>query len=480
MPALEREKWSKQFGDWFRDALINAEILDYRYPIKGCGVWMPYGFKIRRKVLQILRDLLDSTGHEEALFPLLIPETSLSKEATHVRSFEEECFWVTHGGLTPLETKYALRPTSETAIAPMLKLWIRSHADIPLKLYQIVNIFRYETEATRPILRMREVATFKEAHTSHATFEEAEAQVKEAAEIYKKFFDAIDVPYYVSRRPDWDKFAGALYSIAFDMICPDGKTLQIGTVHNLGQNFAKAYDITYETEDGTQKHIWQTCYGISGRAIAAALIAHGDDHGVVLPPKIAPTEVVVIPIPYEKKEKQIKEACRDIAAKLKAAGFTVEVDLRDDVTPGAKYYHWELCGVPIRLEIGPKEVECQEVTVVRRDTLQRKTCKSNQLVETVQSLTDKMSKDLSDKAWRWMKNHVSRVDSLKEAKRLLDQKTGIVEVLWCGRDECGHKLQEKVGGRLLGVPEDVKEKVQGNCVVCKRKAKNVVRIAVAY
>ncbi|MEA2090588.1 MAG: proline--tRNA ligase [Thermoproteota archaeon] len=480
MLGLKREKWSKQFGEWFRDTLIDAEIMDYRYPIKGCGVWMPYGFKIRRNVLQVLRNLLDSTGHEEALFPLLIPETSLSKEATHVRSFEDECFWVTHGGLTPLETKYALRPTSETAIAPMLKLWVRSHADLPLKLYQVVNIFRYETAATRPILRMREVATFKEAHTSHATFDEAEEQVKEALEIYKKFFDAMGVPYCVSRRPDWDKFAGALYSVAFDVVCPDGRSLQIGTVHNLGQNFSKAFDITYETEEGTQEHIWQTCYGISGRAIAAALIVHGDDHGVVLPPKIAPIQVVVVPIPYGGKEEQIKEACENVAEKLKAAGVRVKVDLRDDLTPGAKYYHWELRGVPIRLEIGPKEVEHQEITVVRRDTLQRETCKVYRLVETVQSLIESMDEELREKAWQWMKNHLSRVDSLEEAKRLLEQKAGIIEVFWCGNNECGHKLQEKVRGRLLGVPEDVKEKAEGNCVVCGRKAKNVVRVAVAY
>jgi prolyl-tRNA synthetase len=480
MPALKREKWSKQFGEWFREDLINAEIMDYRYPIKGCGVWMPYGFKIRKSVLQVLRNLLDSTEHQEALFPLLIPETSLNKEAAHVRSFEDECFWVTHGGLTPLETKYALRPTSETVIGPMLKLWVRSHIDLPLKLYQVVNIFRYETEATRPILRMREVATFKEAHTSHATSEDAEAQVNEALGIYKSFFDVMGVPYCVSRRPDWDRFAGALYSIAFDMICPDGRSLQIGTVHNLGQNFSRAFDITYETKEGTQEHIWQTCYGISGRAIAAMLIAHGDDHGVVLPPKIAPIEVVIVPIPYEEKGEQIEKACEEIAAELKAVGIQVKVDLRDDLTPGAKYYYWELRGIPIRLEIGPKEVENKEITVVRRDTLKREKCKLNRLVETIQSIIESMGEDLRDKAWQWMKNHIFQVNNLERAKELLDHKAGIVEVPWCGKSECGHKLQEKVGGRLLGIPEDIAGEAQGTCLICGLKAENIVRIAFAY
>jgi prolyl-tRNA synthetase len=480
MSSVKREKWSKRFGKWFRDVLITADIMDYRYPIKGCGVWLPYGFKVRRKALQVLRDLLDSTGHEETLFPLLIPETSLAKEAAHVRSFEEECFWVTHGGLEPLNVRYALRPTSETAIAPMLKLWIRSHADMPLKLYQVVNIFRYETEATRPILRMREVTTFKEAHTAHPTFKEAEAQVKEGVEIYKKFFDEMGVPYLISRRPEWDKFAGAVYTIAFEMICPDGRTLQIGSVHNLGQNFSKAFDISYETEDGKQNHIWQTCYGISGRGIASALIAHGDDHGVVLPPKIAPIQVVVVPVPYKGMEEQINTTCRDVAARLEEANLSVELDTRADLTPGSKFYHWELRGIPIRIEIGPQEVKNNEATIVRRDTLARETCRMDKVVNVVHEILNRMLKDLRDKAWQWMKKHVYRVDSLSEAKRLLGDRAGVVEVLWCSSDDCGKKLEEEVNARVLGVPEDVREKIDGKCILCGQKAVQLVRLAQAY
>ena len=480
MSLVTREKWSKEFGEWFRNVLINAGIMDYRYPIKGCGVWLPYGFKVRRNVLQILRDLLDSTGHEEALFPLMIPETSLAKESTHVRSFEGECFWVTRGGFEALKVKYALRPTSETVIAPMLKLWIRSHADLPLKLYQVVNIFRYETKATRPILRMREVTTFKEAHTAHATFEEAEAQVKEGMEVYKKFFDELGVPYCISRRPDWDKFAGALYSVALDMICPDGRSLQIGTVHNLGQNFAKAFDIVYETKEGNREHIWQTCYGISGRGIAAVLIAHGDDHGVVLPPKIAPIQVVIIPVPYKETEEQINKTCEDVASKLKKANVRVELDLRTDITPGSKFYYWELRGVPLRIEIGPRDVERNEATIVRRDTLEKQTCKMDDLVTVVQALAAQMEKDLRQKAWQWMKDHVHKVENLQEARKLLEKRAGVVEVFWCGNAECGHELEGEVNARVLGIPMDVEEKVDGKCVVCGRKAVNLVRVALAY
>jgi prolyl-tRNA synthetase len=480
MSPVRREKWSRGFGNWFRNVLINASIMDYRYPIKGCGVWLPYGFKVRRNVLQVLRDLLDSTGHEEALFPLMIPETSLAKESTHVGSFEGECFWVTRGGFEHLKVKYALRPTSETAIAPMLKLWVRSHADLPIKLYQIVNIFRYETKATRPILRMREVDTFKEAHTAHATFEEAEAQVKEGMEVYKKFFDELGVPYRISQRPEWDKFAGALYSVAFDMICPDGRSLQIGTVHNLGQNFAKAFDVTYETKEGKREYVWQTCYGISGRGIAAVLIEHGDDHGVVLPPKIAPIQVAIIPVPHKELQEQINKTCEDIASKLKEANVRVEIDFREDLTPGNKFFYWELRGVPIRIEIGPRDVEKNEMTIVRRDTLERQTCKLDELMVVIQKLVEQIMKDLRQRAWQWMKDHVHRVENLQEARRLLEKRAGIVEVLWCGKTECGHELEGEIKARVLGVPEDIEEKVDGKCVVCGQKASSVVRVALAY
>jgi prolyl-tRNA synthetase len=477
---VKRQKWNKNFGEWFRDVLINAGIMDYRYPIKGCGVWMPYGFKIRKNILQILRDLLDNAGHDETLFPLLIPETSLAQESAHVKSFEGECFWVTHGGFEPLKVRYALRPTSETVIAPMLKLWIRSHADLPLKIYQVVNIFRHETKATRPILRMREVATFKEAHTCHATSEEAEQQVQEAVVIYKRFFDSVGVPYVVSRRPDWDKFAGALYTIAFDMLCPDGRTLQVGTVHNLGQNFAKAFGITYETKDGGQEHVWTTSYGISGRGIAAVLIVHGDDNGIVLPPKTAPIQVVIVPVPYKGKEEHVNEACRTVAATLKDAGYHVELDLREELTPGNKFYYWELRGVPIRVEIGPRDLANGVVTIVRRDTMKKQTWKMGEIVTSVQKFAEEMTRDLKANAEAWMNERVYRVDSLSEAKSLLKKKAGIVEVPWCSKDECGHSLEEKVEARLLGFPEDSTEKVDGKCLICGKKAVNVVRIALAY
>ena len=225
------------FSEWFHDILEEAEIIDMRYPVKGMHVWLPQGFKIRKYTLNILRNILDE-DHEEVLFPLLIPEDELAKEAIHVKGFEDEVYWVTHGGLTKLNKKLALRPTSETAMYPMFSLWVRSHSDLPMKFYQVVNTFRYETKHTRPLIRVREITTFIEAHTVHINKEDTENQVNRAIEIYKMFFDSLGIPYVITTRPEWDKFPGADYTVAFDTLLNDGKTLQIGTVHNLGQTFA--------------------------------------------------------------------------------------------------------------------------------------------------------------------------------------------------------------------------------------------------
>ncbi len=480
MPTIKRDQWSRHFGKWFRHVLIEAGIMDYRYPVKGMAVWLPYGFKIRRNMLQTLRNLLDETGHDEVLFPLLIPEQSLAKESEHMKNFEGQVFWITRGGLTDLDVKLALRPTSETVIAPMLKLWIRSHADLPLIMYQIVNVFRYETKATRPLIRMREVDNFKEAHTVHATEAEADSQIKEAIDIYKKFFDTAGIPYKMTKRPVWDKFAGAEYSIAFDQILPDGRVLQNGTVHKLGQKFSKAFSVTYETQEGNREHVWQTCYGISGRPIVGMLAAHGDDNGAVLPPTMAPTQVVVIPIPYKGMENQINESCETLADKLRKADIRVEFDQREDVTPGAKYFYWELRGVPVRVEIGPRDLKQNQVMIVRRDTMEKQACKMDDAPKAVQDLIRTMMEDMRMKAWQWMNERVHRVSDLNEAKRLIKRKAGIVEVLWCGNSECGHKLETETEASVLGTPEDLKEKTKGNCVICGKSAEDILRIAVAY
>ncbi|MFQ6077230.1 MAG: proline--tRNA ligase, partial [Candidatus Bathyarchaeia archaeon] len=457
-----------------------AEIYDYRYPIKGCGVWRPYGFKLRSNILNLIRRHLDETGHEEALFPLLIPEDFLAKESTHIKSFEDESYWITHGGSDRLDVKLALRPTSETAITPMVKLWVRSHADLPKILYQIGSIFRYETKATRPMIRVREITTFKEAHTFHTTHEDSIRQVHTANEVYKRIFDELHIPYLVSKRPDWDKFAGALTSYAFDTVFPDGRALQIGTTHDLGQNFGRAFDFTFETVDGKRDYVWQTCYGISERLVATVVTIHGDDRGLVLPPKVAPIQVVIVPIPYKGVEAEVNEECKRVEETLIEAGLRVKLDDRGNVTPGSKFYDWELRGVPIRVEVGPRDLERGEVTLVRRDTLEKSSCDREGVVGSIMELMAEIGEGLKGRAEEWLRSRLHRARSLEEAKNIIDSRQGVVEIPWCGGDGCGLRMESEVDARVLGTPMDSEEGDEGRCPVCGSRAKGVIRLAKAY
>ena len=483
MPAPPREKWREEFPRWFDWVIQEAEVYDYgRYPVKGMGVWMPYGFQIRRRVIEVIREILDGLGHEEVLFPMLIPEHLLRKESEHIRGFEDEVYWVTHGGLEPLDVKLALRPTSETSITYMETYWIQSYRQLPKKYYQIVSIFRYETKATRPMIRLREVTTFKEAHTVHDSFEDAERQVLEAVEAYKRIYDELGIPYLVSRRPDWDKFAGALYTIAFDTVMPDGRVLQIGTVHNLGQNFTKAFDFKIQLKDESLDHPWQTSYGISDRIVATLIAVHGDDRGMVLPPKIAPLQVVIIPIPAgdEGTKERVLEEARKIEAELKEAGLRARVDEREAERPGAKFYYWEARGVPVRIEVGVRELEKGQVTLAPRDTLERRQISRQLVVEEVKRELKALEARIRERAWSWMKGMIRRPGSISDAKRQLEVERGVVELPWCGSDECAQKLEDELGARALGTPWPREPADGEKCPVCGREAITWMRYAKTY
>ena len=415
---------------------MTAEIVDNRYPVKGMCVWFPFGFAIKKNVYAVIRELLDP-DHQETQFPLMIPENEFMKEAQHIKGFEEEVYWVTSGGTSPLDVKLALRPTSETAIYPMFKLWIRSHADLPLRIYQIVNTFRYETKHTRPLIRLREITSFKEAHTVHATWEEAAEQVEVAISRYSEFYRRLALPFLVSRRPSWDKFPGADYTTAIDVIMPDGKTLQVGTAHHLGSTFAKTYEITYEAENGEQKLVSQTCYGISERCIAALISVHGDEKGLVLPWGVAPTQVVIVPILLGDKEK-VLAVCRELQSKLAAARVRVKLDTSDE-RPGAKFYKWEMKGVPIRLEVGPRDIEKGVVTLARRDGA-KKAVPMEGLVEAINKEAEELQAVLYERARHFHEGKVKEVASIEEAKA--QTQVGVALVPWCGEVDCGHQLEE--------------------------------------
>jgi prolyl-tRNA synthetase len=475
---MGRKRWQNNFSEWFSDILRSADIMETRYPVKGLFVWLPYGLKLRNSVFAIMRGLLEQSGHQEVLFPQLIPENIFKKESEHIQGFEEQVYWVTHGGRDKLDVKLALRPTSETSIYPMFALWIRSHADLPIKLYQIVNIFRYETKMTKPMIRLREVTTFKEAHTAHAGPEEAEAQVREAVQIYKRFFDELGAPYIVTKRPPWDTFAGAEYSLAFDTLAPDGRTLQIGTVHNLGQNFAKVYELEYEAPGGKHHHVYQTCYGVSERVIAAVMMAHGDDVGLCLPPHVAPIQVVVVPIPYKVKKVPVEQIATAVKDELAAAGVRVHLDERD-LRPGNKFYYWERRGVPLRLEVGPEDVKKGQVTAVRRDTGEKQAIAREALKTEIGWLLERITGDLRERAWKLFRESIKDASDMEAVKLVMEKRGGIARVPWCGQEMCGKALGEQTGGDLLGEELDGKASA-GTCLVCSKPAKTSVLIARTY
>ena len=477
-------KEGSTFTKWFDYVMEKAELYDYgRYPVKGCGIWLPYGFKIRRYVLDYMRKLLDETGHEEILMPLLIPEDLLSKEKEHIEGFRGEVYWVTKGGEEDLDVKLALRPTSETVISLYESYWLKSYKQLPRKYYQIVNIFRYETKATKPMIRVREVTTFKEAHTIHETYEDAEKQVVEAINIYRKFFNTLGIPYLISKRPDWDKFAGALYTIAFDTIMPDGRTLQIGTVHNLGQNFTKVFEVRIQLSDESIDYAWQTSYGISERVIAALISVHGDDLGLILPPEFAPIQVVIVPIPIKDMWDKILEISRNVYEALKAHNIRVHLDDREEYSPGYKFYDWELRGVPLRIEIGSKEVNTGTVTLADRLERKRKQVPLDEVVKHVKEELCEIGKRIRKRARQWFETKIFRVRDLDEARKVLSETKGVLEIPWCGKEECGHAFEDMLDVKVLGSPLSSIEKINiGNakCPICGGKALTLIRLAKQY
>jgi prolyl-tRNA synthetase len=465
------------FSEWFHNILEEAEIIDSRYPIKGMHVWLPNGFKIRKNTLNILKDILDKE-HDEVLFPLLIPEDELAKEAIHVKGFEEEVYWITHGGLTELNKKMALRPTSETAMYPMFSLWVRSHTDLPMKFYQVVNTFRYETKHTRPLIRVREITTFKEAHTVHSSREDAEKQVEDAIKIYKEFFDILGIPYLITKRPVWDKFPGADYTMAFDTLLPDGKTLQIGTVHNLGQTFAKTFEITFETPEGEHEYAYQTCYGLSDRVIASVIGIHGDDSGLCLPPEVSPYQIVIVPIIFKKGGEEVIAACTEIQSKLKDAGFRVHLDDRD-LRAGKKFYDWEMRGVPLRVELGPRDLSNNNAVLLRRDTMEKVNISlADDIVEQVNNLMSDISLNMREKALEKMNGQIREVSTIEEAKESIESEKGIISFSWCGNEACGKEIEEKANVDILGIQEV--DEISGKCFHCASEAKFKAFMAKTY
>jgi len=468
----------RNFSEWFDKVIFEAEIVDDRFPVKGFSVYLENGYFVLERLRMILEGELNKTGHKPMMFPLFASEDLFQKEAEHIRGFSSEVLVVDKVGEKPLEKRLIIRPTSETIMYPMFKLWIRSHSDLPLKVHQSNNVYRHETKATRPLLRVREIP-WNEAHTVHATSSEAEQQIREAIEIYSRVLRKAGIGYILLRRPDFDKFAGAVHSTAFDAWTPDGRVNQVGTVHNLGRNFSRVFEIEFEQKDGRRQNPYQLCYGFGYSRVLAAMIAqHGDDRGCVFPPEVAPIQVVIIPIYFKGQEQTILDYSRRIREML-STSFRVHLDERPEKTPGEKFYYWEMRGPPLRIEVGPQEVAENKATVFRRDISEKTKVPLEDVRSTVESLLKMVEVTLAERSMRMMEQMITDVKTLEEAKSAIANRR-IARLEWCGKLECADTIKEKAGGEIRGSRIDVVERPRGNCPACNQEAREVVYVARAY
>ncbi len=446
----------EDLSGWYHELLEKADVVDSRYPVKGMLIYKGWGLFIIKRMQQYLEDMLDFNGHQPVLFPVLIPEDILGKETEHIAGFEEEVFWVTHAGRTELERKLSLRPTSETPIYEMFKLWIRSHSDLPFKVHQSCAVYRYETKHTRPLIRGREFL-WNEGHSAHIDEDDVKTHLEEIKEIYSRLInELLCIPFVVNSRPEWDRFPGASETCAFDTLLPDGRTLQVATVHNLGQNFSRAFGLTFENEKGKHELAYTSSYGPSfGRLLASVICIHGDDVGLILPPKIAPVQVVITPIVFrESHREEILSRARDIERKMRDDGVRVEVDDSDE-RPGAKYFYWEMKGVPLRIEVGPRDLEQGKVTVVRRDNGEKKQVDLGEL--DVESMFEEITSSIRERAEKRFREGFYTAENLSEIQEHAGK--GIVKVGWCGNKDCVESIEEYVD--ILSVNEENRV-----CVVC--------------
>lgn len=473
-------KKSENFSEWYTQVVQKSELADIRYNVKGFLVHMPWSVRIMKLMNDFLEKELERNGHEPVWFPSVIPESFLKKEREHAE-FSAEVFWITEGGkdYEKLEEKLALRPTSETAMYTAFSTWIRSWRELPFKTYQNCQVWRYESY-TRPFIRGREFYWI-EAHDAFAIKEDADKQVEKDMEttentLHKQYA----IPFLFFKRPEHDKFKGAVATFAADALMPDNKAIQLPSTHFLGQNFSKVFNVKFLDKDKKEKYVWQTCYGSAAwRSLGAIIAIHGDDKGLILPPAIAPYQVVIVPIYYKENEKKaVIEKSNKIAEELK---LRVIIDYRSEYTPGWKFNYWELKGVPLRIEIGPKDVKGKQIVLIRRDTGQKISIKDKELVNSVKAALKEIQKEIAKKAEKYLSDHITEAKNLEELKKMLYNPGGFVRTNWCGDVKCADSIKaETNGGTIRGTLFGKKEKVFGKCVWCKKEAKEVVYIAKSY
>lgn len=471
----------KNFSEWYSQIIEKAEIVDIRNGIKGFVVIRPWGAMLIENMFRLYEEEMQDKGHKPTFFPTVIPEKNFKKESSHVKGFSPEVFWLEK---VKGEDRLALRPTSETAMYEMYALWIRSHRDLPLKIYQRANVFRYETKATRPLIRAREFL-WLEGHDCFATREEAEAQVQEDIRMTEAVMhEQFGIPFLPMKRPNWDKFAGSVYSIGSDVLMPDNKLIQQPSTHFLGQNFSKAFNVKFKDKNGKEDYVWQTCYGPAlSRILASVISTHGDDKGLILPFCISPIQVVIVPIYNKKNKSKVLKETQKIATQIKSTGLKVEVD-SSDKRPGEKYHEWELKGVPFRLEIGERELESKTLTLYTRDTGKKEKIKISGLGK-LSALGKTYDSRLLKKADDFMKGKISNAKTKQQLKSVLNSGK-IARVNFCSIDQKGAKCAEYIEKELLaevrGERADKRETPTGadKCVICNKKANIVAYIGKSY
>jgi prolyl-tRNA synthetase len=431
-----------------------------------------------------MRDALDrrikATGHKNAYFPLFVPESLLKKEADHVEGFAPEVAWVTHGGDEELEERLAIRPTSEAIICSIYAKWVQSYRDLPVLINQWANVVRWE-KVTRLFLRTTEFL-WQEGHTCHRTNDEAQEETLKMLEVYREYMETeLALPAIVGQKSESEKFAGAESTYTLEAMMSDGKALQAGTSHNLGQHFAKVFDIKYLDEDQTEKHVWQTSWGVSTRLVGAVIMTHGDDFGLRLPPRIAPVQAVIVPIIFEKDREPVLDKCNEILAKLREAGIRAEADLRDVYTPGWKYNFWEMKGVPVRVEVGPRDVKKKQVVLVRRDNREKIFVPEDRIVENLTALLDDLQKSLLEQARSFRDENTRETDDYDEFKGIVEKERGFIISPWCGSGECEAKIKEDTKATVRCIPfGDIADPQGKKCISCDTPAKHRVYFARSY
>ena len=463
-------KKSEDFNEWYNQLVLKSDMIDYS-SVSGCIIFKPNSYAIWESIQKVFDDKIKRSGHKNCYFPMFIPESLLKKEAEHVEGFSPEVAWVTKAGDTELSERLAIRPTSETIMYESYAKWIRSWRDLPILLNQWNSVVRWEFKHAKPFLRTREFL-WQEGHTAHAAKDEAE---KEVMQQLFEYVDLIEnymaIPVVAGKKTEKEKFAGADYTTTVEAFMPDGKGLQMATSHMLGQNFAKVFGIKFLDKNEKENYAWQTSWGLSTRTIGAIVMIHGDDKGLVLPPKLAPLQIVIVPIVFKENKEDVTSKAKEIAKKLKAKNYSVHLDERDSYTPGWKFNEWELKGVPLRIEIGPKDIKAEQLVLVRRDTSNKITVKIKDLESKVENVLEDIQNNLFKNAKDKLARSIVEVHSMDELVKAVKQKK-MPKALFCTSTECEDCIKDKTEGATCRCIPFEQKSAKGKCIQCGKEAKS--------